>query len=475
MHYDVSQRILFARLLGVRMCTQCPHCNHEGSKSACQNKFGNNALVLGGTAGLCDGLAQATEHQGEGTPHGHGLCSFVTPYQHRSLLDIHELMDTGRLDVPSVKKYSEHLHREDHYDHDGHQAQLPDLEKAWKNNHQDAAHLGLCAKPSYLGMDERALAWSSEPPNGDNAEEAEVFMESVLEEARQFKQRFEEDVQYVFSRVQHHWHELRDGKRLPLNYCSIKKKGKKHLCRSDFPLHNKCMPVAKVVCPCVAKKHYLKTSGRKNMLGSISGRRRCGWFSGCNSLCAALLRSNTNFMPNFRVPLTEKTTECKGACLPKGDGEDRKREIQRLCLLAQRAMKQMTGYFSGYICKKQKLGNFELKAASSSLPFLLQKLKNLKTAAAQLASVTNRLITTLEGKGILRSAPESFNLCGKSCHQDELNAEFVRTFRSVTFPGSEYLQRHEHVIKQAAGASVTPRRLPIPKPGRTGVFLPTPP
>ena len=43
--------------------------------------------------------------------------------------------------------------------------------------------------------------------------------------------------------------------------------------------------------------------------------------------------------------------------------------VARLCLLTQRAMKQMTGYFAGYISKKQKLGNFELKSASPGLSF----------------------------------------------------------------------------------------------------------
>jgi hypothetical protein len=202
------------------------------------------------------------------------------------------------------------------------------------------------------------------------------------------------------------------------------------------------------------------------MLGSISGKRRCAWFSGCNSLCAALLRCNTNIMPNFRVPLTKTTTECAGACLPKASAEEVQEQMKKLCIIAQRAMKQMTGYFSGYISKKQKLGKFELKAASSALPFLLTKLQKLHTASAQLALVTNRLITTLEGKGILRSAPEAFNLCGKSLPKDELNAEFVRTFRTVNFCGSEYLQRLELVITKTTAKDTIAVRIPVPKSGK---------
>ena len=79
---------------------------------------------------------------------------------------------------------------------------------------------------------------------------------------------------------------------------------------------------------------------------------------------------------------------------------------RRLLVIAQRAMKQMTGYFGGYISKKQKIGQFEIKKSVSTLPLMREKLenRNLKSASAQLAHVVNRMFTTLEGKGILRVA-----------------------------------------------------------------------
>ena len=44
--------------------------------------------------------------------------------------------------------------------------------------------------------------------------------EQAKEEGRRYKQAFEAHVQFVFSRVQHHWHALDEqGKRLPLKYC----------------------------------------------------------------------------------------------------------------------------------------------------------------------------------------------------------------------------------------------------------------
>ena len=61
----------------------------------------------------------------------------------------------------------------------------------------------------------------------------------------------------------------------------------------------------------------------------------------------------------------------------------------------------MTGYFGGYIAKRQKIGNFELKKSVSTLPLLKEKLEARApmTGSAQLAHVVNRMFTTLEGKG----------------------------------------------------------------------------
>eukprot|EP00973_Karenia_brevis_P091362 12407101-Karenia_brevis.AAC.1 len=68
----------------------------------------------------------------------------------------------------------------------------------------------------------------------------------------------------------------------------------------------------------------------------------------------------------------------------------------------------MTGYFGGYISKRQKMGPFELKKSVAALTPLQEILehRNLKSASAQLAHVTNSMFVTLEGKGILQMATE---------------------------------------------------------------------
>ena len=100
--------------------------------------------------------------------------------------------------------------------------------------------------------------------------------------------------------------------------------------------------------------------------------------------------------------------------------------------IAQRAMKQMVGYFGGYISKRQKVGQYELKKSIGSLPLLKQRLEK-RSAAGQLALVCNRMFTTLESKGILRTAPEEFMLASQYRPDDELFADFIRTFRNPFF------------------------------------------
>eukprot|EP00973_Karenia_brevis_P051332 7131715-Karenia_brevis.AAC.1 len=72
---------------------------------------------------------------------------------------------------------------------------------------------------------------------------------------------------------------------------------------------------------------------------------------------------------------------------------------KQLMIITQKAMKNMIGYFAGYISKRQKIGLFELRTSTAALPFVEEKIKAMKTASAQVAHVTNRLHTTLEDKG----------------------------------------------------------------------------
>ena len=89
-YYLINMRVQLLLVFGVRTCCRCPNCNkdlydgvaaviskssYETYTNSCQNLCGNNARLMGGYAGLAQGMGFANEHQGEGTPHGHGFVS----------------------------------------------------------------------------------------------------------------------------------------------------------------------------------------------------------------------------------------------------------------------------------------------------------------------------------------------------------------------------------------------------------------
>ena len=276
-----------------------------------------------------------------------------------------------------------------------------------------------------------AYLWS-DTQNRDSA--------TIQSEAEDFKAAYEADVQFIFSHVQHHWHAVdpKTGSRVPLKYCKPKGIKKQHFCKGGFPkkvhrLRNGKLDMQKfrtrVICKGVAKEMDLKVSGRRNMLGSVLGKRRDEWFSTTSALLAHVFRSNTNIQTNYRLPINAFThdQDCKR---PNCVSEETAKKVMRI---AQRAMKALTGYFGGYISKRQKMGRFELKKSISALALLQEKLKtrNLQSGSSQLAHVCNRMFTTLESKGILRTATEEFLLSSRFDPKDELAAEFIRTFRTV--------------------------------------------
>ena len=63
----------------------------------------------------------------------------------------------------------------------------------------------------------------------------------------------------------------------------------------------------RAVCAGVAAELGLRTSGRRNVLGAVVGRRRCEWFSGTSAILAHLTRSNTNVQCPYRLPINQHT------------------------------------------------------------------------------------------------------------------------------------------------------------------------
>ena len=167
------------------------------------------------------------------------------------------------------------------------------------------------------------------------------------------------------------------------------------------------------------------------------------------SLAASSVR--THIGPNFRIPVLAQTHSdaCTRNCL-----EDARTNPRRLCKIAQRAMNQMTGYFSGYICKRQPVGRFQLRVAKRALPQMTSKL-TLMNVCAQKAQLVNRMFSILEGRGKLRTAAEEYNLAANHRERDETHAEYISTFTPAMFNGHELLNRLELVLGTASSSHHT--------------------
>ena len=136
-------------VFGIRMCLNCLHCNcdkHDpltvlqNDQTGCQDRMGRNCKPLGGFAGLSEALAFATELQGDGTLHGHGFIALANAWQHASLQDIADRLETYASSLSTegamsrLTSFISHVSREDHVDNDKHQASLDALEEQFKHN-----------------------------------------------------------------------------------------------------------------------------------------------------------------------------------------------------------------------------------------------------------------------------------------------------------------------------------------------------
>ena len=235
---------------------------------------------------------------------------------------------------------------------DEHNAALEDLERRWNANNSDPACDKLCRIPAYIHQDSTRSLWSTENS---------FDIDTALNDGATFKDKYFQDAQFVFSHCHHHWHpkDPKTGERHPIRGCRTKKG---NLCKGRFPHKKRITLIPKVVCPGNARKYDLRVAGRRNALGSILSRRRCGWLSGTAASFAVIFRHNTHTGPNYRVPLLQNThdPQCKAGCLEKHTNK-------RMTIAAQRAQRNTTGYYSGYIQKRQPVGKFELRQAALNL------------------------------------------------------------------------------------------------------------
>ena len=127
--FKVLVRVVLAQLLGMRMCPDCPHCNK--GNNPCQNRFGSNALPQGGIFGRCDAIFGGVEAQRSGSLHLHFWAYVQRAHQHKTLLDIAELIKLRLLAASDLKAYHSWISNAAYPDAAKAESQVEEMEKNW--------------------------------------------------------------------------------------------------------------------------------------------------------------------------------------------------------------------------------------------------------------------------------------------------------------------------------------------------------
>lgn len=155
---------------GVRMCLSCPDCNADNTDflsftkpQSCSDCVGNNCKLMGGYAGLCTGLAFATEYQGEATPDRHGFVSLCNMYQSKSLAEIGRILESNHHKFSTqdiltrITDFVEHIERQEHINPEEHKQALPILEQEFHhNNYGLVRNIHLSVRPRNMYVAESA-------------------------------------------------------------------------------------------------------------------------------------------------------------------------------------------------------------------------------------------------------------------------------------------------------------------------------
>ena len=430
-------RLRLPRLFGQRSCPWCPRCNNRGSRYPCQNRFGSVMRATGGFVGGSPAYGSAAEHQTHGTPHIHGEVHVCCVYQYMFLTEISELIEKGLLDPDSIMEFHSWLHYEEPPNQDVHDEMLPQVESSFHSRFAGTEHNDMSQVPEYLAKDTAPSMWTDKT----------VSRQDAYDEGSTFKKTYLDDAQRIFSRVQHHFHEKTKAGYKPLKACLSSRCPKK--CKHDFPMEKRLNQKRRIICRGNAKRFGVRVKGKRNQLGMVLNRRTGVWQSGTAIALAVFNRSNSHTAPNFRMPplsTLHDDEHCSKACYANAQ------EKKIRCKLAQRAQGEATGYYCGYTFKRQACGRSLLKATAESLNYVELGLKE-KSAGRQWYKICNRTLTDTNHRCTVRTALEEFKLSANLHPQDPFNAEFIRSYRTQSFPGRRFLVLLESETKKHAEPS----------------------
>ena len=100
------------------------------------------------------------EFQKQSTPHFHANVSLANAYQHKTLQEIGDLIESNLLSVDAIKDFQAWVCREEHFDQERHDAEVPQMTADWHNNYQSREHDAMSKLPAYIAHDAAPTMWT---------------------------------------------------------------------------------------------------------------------------------------------------------------------------------------------------------------------------------------------------------------------------------------------------------------------------
>jgi len=423
--------VLFAYeyLFGMRVCPDCPDCNHMNTSDPCQDLFGSNASAEGGIFGRVDaGYTSIEAQKSTGSLHAHTQLFVQCLHQHTPLAEIMEILSDvrGSQVVTDYLNYKTHVCREIYSEKcPDVDARLGKIESEWPEYASDTV---LTSCPAYLSAGACA--------DRDRC----VSREESQKEGRKWRKDYvDTDVQRLQERRQHHVHIYSEQtkQREPLPAC--RRKDDPNKCKSGYPhtlwLIDRCV----ILCQGLLEKMGLPSSGRRTKLGSLFGPMGHEYLNGTHPAMLAAQRCNSDVQLPYRFPITPQTHDasCGRSC-------SEAQSKQKIIEAAQVAQDAQAGYACDYCNKRQPLAFNEIRECCKGHQDLNQKLRGESVNYIGKRHAM-RLMSDAYGKGIVRGQVECTNLRANFKGTDTTHAESFKTSQTQAFYGREYCDMIERL------------------------------
>jgi hypothetical protein len=130
--------------------------------------------------------------------------------------------------------------------------------------------------PAHVAKGDTETMWANSTVKSSHASPTQ---KEAMIDGERYRAAYFADAQFVFSRVQHHFHKKTNKGYVPLPRACMSK-GYKDKCKHDFPKQKQMALKARVICRGNARTFGVRVKGKRNALGLTLNRRTCEWQSG---------------------------------------------------------------------------------------------------------------------------------------------------------------------------------------------------